>query len=57
MAISEDGFKITVFPAASVASTPPAGIATGKFHSGSPKLHFCKQQRFLWGRGTFRTGG
>ena len=30
--VSHAGLKITVFPAASAAATPPQGIASGKFH-------------------------
>ena len=28
------GFRMTAFPAASAASTPPAGMDSGKFHGG-----------------------
>ncbi len=33
--VCDAGFKMTVFPAASAAATPPHGIATGKFHGGT----------------------
>ncbi len=33
--VSGAGLRTTVLPAASAASTPPAGMATGKFHGGA----------------------
>ena len=33
------GFRITVLPAARAASTPPIGIATGKFQGGTTSVN------------------
>ena len=37
----EAGLMMTEEPAASADSTPPAGIATGKFHGGITAMSFC----------------